>query len=283
MAQLYIKCIDEALNRFTYPAQVADLSYDLSPSFNGMAITLYGYHENAETLFNLIAERLKNCRPTEGHFKVYKDSLLRHYNNFNQESALQHGLESYKHIIKESHSTSPQRLRALEEIDYKTFIDYLEHLFDQTFIQGLFYGNVSEEQTLNVCQKLQKTLSSEVYPENERKIDRMILLREEAGPYLIDFTIDSPSHAALLAIEGPVFTFKARAAQQILGQAMNSAFFSLLRTRQQTGYLVFSMAEEMNRRLFNFFAVQSASHDPRDLISRFELFIRRVFARYANQ
>ena len=56
-------------------------------------------------------------------------------------------------------------------------------------------------------------------------------------------------------------------------QAIKEPFFAALRTKQQTGYLVHSFSEEVERKLFNIFAVQSNTHDVRDLLSRFEQFI----------
>ncbi|WP_181679080.1 hypothetical protein [Candidatus Protochlamydia amoebophila] len=46
-----------------------------------------------------------------------------------------------------------------------------------------------------------------------------------------------------------------------------------MRTKQQTGYLVFNTAEEFNQHLFTLFVVQSNMHDPQDLLFRFELFL----------
>src|SRR5262249_28718092 len=68
---------------------------------------------------------------------------------------------------------------------------------------------------------------------------------------------------------------KKRAAQQVLMQDIYAPFFDELRTKQQTGYLVYSGSEELERKLFSFFVVQSDTHDNRDLLARFELFIER--------
>ncbi len=54
---------------------------------------------------------------------------------------------------------------------------------------------------------------------------------------------------------------------------MNNSFYATLRTKQQTGYIVLNRAQELDKHLFTFFAVQSNTHDPRDLLARFELFI----------
>ena len=149
----------------------------------------------------------------------------------------------------------------------------MEHLYDQTFTEGLLYGNVNQDQALQIWKKLQTELASNAFPLEQRIVEKVIVLPAQSGPHVIDLHVQTSAHAAILGVEGPSFTFKTRAAQQILAQAMNSAFYSTLRTKQQTGYLLFSRAEELDKHLFSFFAVQSTTHDPRDLLARFELFI----------
>ena len=96
--------------------------------------------------------------------------------------------------------------------------------------------------------------------------------------------IEVQGNAAVLAVESaPVYSQKNRAVQQILMQAMNEPFFAELRTRQQTGYIVYNNGEEIERRLFDFFAVQSNTHDPRDLLARFELFIEGYLQEFKTE
>ncbi|MFQ5730188.1 MAG: insulinase family protein, partial [Waddliaceae bacterium] len=96
---------------------------------------------------------------------------------------------------------------------------------------------------------------------------------QDQGPYYLESRTQSQGNAVLLVIENDTFSFRERAAQQVLMQAIKDPFFSTLRTKQQTGYLVHSFSEEVERKLFNLFAVQSNTHDVRDLLSRFETFI----------
>jgi insulysin len=56
---------------------------------------------------------------------------------------------------------------------------------------------------------------------------------------------------------------------------MKEPFFSTLRTQQQTGYVVASADQDLENHLFNFFIVESSSHDGRELIARYELFIEQ--------
>ena len=56
-------------------------------------------------------------------------------------------------------------------------------------------------------------------------------------------------------------------------QALQEAFFDTLRTKQQTAYIAKAWDSEVERQLLQFFAVQSNSHHPSELIARFELFL----------
>jgi insulysin len=73
-----------------------------------------------------------------------------------------------------------------------------------------------------------------------------------------------------------------RAAQEVLSNALKDDFFNTLRTKQQTGYIAYSWDVEMERQLLQFFAVQSNSHQPAELLARFELFIED-FSRHINK
>ncbi len=269
---LYLKCLEEALKPFSYPAELANLAYEIKQEERGVILSINGYSDKAEILFDRILERLKTCKPTEAQFQLFKNSLLRSYLNFNEESALEQGIEVFQTLLYKSYVTHKQKAEAIQFLNYEQFLNYVDHLYDQTYVRGLLYGNIEEKQAHRLWNHLQSTLSSQVFPQGQRPTEQIVILPEQ-GPYLLDVAIKTPSNATILAIEDPLFSFQARAAQQILSQAMGSSFYATLRTKQQTGYLVFSIAEEFNRRLFSLFAVQSNTHDPRDLLARFELFI----------
>ncbi len=278
LADLYIKCLQEALHPYSYPAHVADLSYQISRTTNGILLSLSGYQDNTEILFDAILKNLKNCRPSKQEFESLKNFILNQNRPSSQESPLQQGVGLYHQLLYEFSSNGQQREKDLKSLSYENFIYYMDHLFDQTYTQGLLYGNINQEQALQLWKKLQHTLKSQPFPHDQQVTEGVLVLPAQSGPYLLNLNVQSSANAAVLGIENPTFSFKSRAAQQILAQAMNSAFYSTLRTKQQTGYLVHSWTEDVDQHLFTFFAVQSSTHAPRDLLARFELFIESFLA-----
>lgn len=273
LADLYVKCLEEAFKGYSYDAKMADLDYNFDYKDGSLYLTLSGYNDNAETLFDIILQHLKTCQPTPQQFAIFKDSLMREYQNFTQESSLRQALEVFRSIIYKDYSTSQQKAKSLQSITYDDLMQFTTHLYDRTFTTGVLYGNIEKSQALRVADKLNRALGSQPYLQENQPQKEVIALSEAHGPYFVVMKGNFSGNATVLGIEYPSFSFKARAAQQILSQAMNSSFYATLRTKQQTGYIVQNDAEEVERHLFNLFAVQSNTHDPRDLLARFELFL----------
>ncbi len=273
LADLYIKNALEALSAYTYPATMAGLDFHIQRTDNGLLIAIDGYSDKADDLFLDLVKELKAFRPDEHQFKVYKDMLLRQYQNFALEKPLSQAAELLKDALFKHYVTEKQKTAAIRKITFKKFEDFAATLFNTTYVEGLMYGNMLKTQAKQLADKLHDTLASQPYPPSEHLAKEVITLPENQGPFIIEAQSKAQGNAVILTIETVPYSFKARAAQQILMQAMREPFFSTLRTKQQTGYIVMSQAEEQELHLFNTFAVQSNTHEGPDLLARFELFI----------
>ncbi len=273
MGDLLITLLNEALKAESYPALMAGLNYALNLSDNGIILELTGYSENASTLLETILKQIKDFVPNSSLFKIYKDSQLRNYQNFALEPPLQQASAQLKKVIYKHFTTESQKARALKKITFELFQDYVKRVFQKTAIQGLIYGNINESEAKKVTALLNTTFDGAAYPKEEQLVSEVLILPQSKGPFYIEQKIKVEGNAAILAIQNPQFSHRARAAQQVLMQAISEPFFAELRTKQQTGYIVFNSADELERCLFDFFAVQSTTHEARDLLARFELFI----------
>jgi len=273
LADLYIKGVTETLNQLSYTAKLGGLNYSIEQGTNGIAVSLDGYNEGALTLFEKILQALKNNEIGESSFQLYKDILLRKYLNFSQEMPIQQASEFLREILYKNFSTQGQKAEAIRNVTFDQFKAYKKQLFQKVFIEGLLYGNMTKDEAQECATLIKKQFPAEPYPKNEWPKVEVVVLKKNQGPYCMECQTQSQGNAVILAIEGQPFSFKNRASQQIIMQAMKEPFFSTLRTKQQTGYLIFSSAEEIKQHLFNLFAVQSNTHNSRDLLARFELFI----------
>ncbi len=273
MADLYVKCIEDALSRYSYPAKMAGLNYSIKREDNGIQIALEGYSENALSFFKELLSQTTAFEPTQEKFRLYKDSLLRKYTNFAKASPLEQSMEMFRSLLYHEYVTEQEKAAAIRKVTFPKFAEWHAQLYNKTFLEGIFYGNLQEAEAREAIGLARSAFYHGIYPKNEQLKNKVIVLPNEDGPYFVESHIKSQGNAVLLAVEDSRFSFKDRASQQILMQAIQEPFFTTLRTKQQTGYLVHSLAEEVERKLFNIFAVQSNTHDARDLLSRFETFI----------
>jgi insulysin len=140
-------------------------------------------------------------------------------------------------------------------------------------VEGLFYGNLQEKEAQNVWMSVKKTLGAAPYPVDKQIKKNVLALPAKHGPYMIVEKTARQGNGVILLLEEGKFTFERRSAQQVLAKALQEAFFDTLRTKQQTAYFAKAWDTEVERQLFQYFAVQSSTHNPRDLIARFELFL----------
>lgn len=273
LADLYIKNLENTLSKYSYPAEMGGLEYDVSREINGVKLTIYGYDDKAYLLLSKILETIKSGELDFANFNLYKETLLRKYENSSKSPPLSQDAEVLKKTIYKSFTTDQEKAVAIKRVSLQKFRSFVSTLFNQSFIQGMMYGNLTEEEAKQTAAKLLETFNTSPYPKDQQFKKEVIVLSDTAGPYYLETKANVSGNATILAIEYIPYTFKARGAQEILSQGMNEPFFSELRTKQQTGYIVFNNADELERHLFSFFAVQSNTHNPRDLLARFELFI----------
>jgi len=269
-ADLFIKQVEEKLNKWSYPANLAGLNYSVKRIDNGIVLSVEGYSEKAPLLFLKILDQLKQPSIDPEHFQLYRDSLRRSYDNELKESSLKSASELFKHVIYQAYPTPHEKSVAIQQLSLADYQSYLKHLFDRVGIDGLIYGNIKEDQAQVLVNQVEKVFKAAPYPKEEQWKKEVILLQD---PYIVESQSEADGNAIILAIEDVNFTFKRRAAQQILMKGIHSPFFATLRTKQQTGYIVASYGEEIERKMLDIFVVQSNSHDPRDLLARFELFL----------
>jgi len=275
MAELYLKAVEETLLPVSYPAKTAGLDFSLKRFYNGIDISVEGISAKAPLLFRKLLESLKQPKLTSEEFALYRASLLREWESFKNEMPVKLAFEELKQAVYKEFVTSEEKAAAMRELTFEEMERFEERLFDRTYLQGVVVGNIAKEEAAAVAEEALNSFSQTPYPKEEQFERELIDLPAEGGPYFLEKQIAPQGSAALLAIEALPYSLEARGAQQLLMKAVSEPFFTELRTKQQTGYIVHSSAEEIERHLFNIFAVQSNSHAPRDLLARFELFIER--------
>ncbi|MDX8431262.1 MAG: insulinase family protein [Candidatus Algichlamydia australiensis] len=273
LLDLYSYAVTEELSHPLSYASAAGLYADISPQKLGLMVEISGYSEKAPLLLQEVTQKLKETTPSRDQFEIYRDVLLRTYSQKENDLLFRQSVEEMGSIVKNYAPNSRQKAQALKQISYEDFLSFNNKLFAQSYIEGTIVGNVKAETAQLIWQNLRNTITYTPYPKENQLSTKYLSLTGGKGPFIIKKQTPHKSNATILLVEQGRSTPQTRAAQLVLNSAMHQTFYENLRTKQQTGYIVKSWPEEISGQLVQSFCVQSTTHHPNELLSRYELFL----------
>lgn len=273
LASLYIDHITDQIHATLKAAASAGLFAYFSVDRGRLHIEIAGFSDKAPLLLQEILKEMPLHPPTEEQFSVYVSRHEKDYANGQKEQAFKQARELASSLINTDRTTRKEKLEALRAIAYADLVRFHEQLFAKTYSEALFSGNLSLKAAESSWLDVLHLVSKQPYPKTEHPQTKALQLPDAEGPLAIKESIGLQGNAALLLIDQGAFTFEKRAAQEILSSALHEAFFDTLRTKQKTGYVAQTNDVEFERHLYQTFLVQSNSHQPEDLLHRFELFL----------
>src|SRR5690606_18165153 len=74
---LTTRIIEDSLQEFAYPLQLAGLSFDFSPSSEGLVLTLSGYSDRMDRLLANLGQAVHALEIDPQRFEVVRESMVR--------------------------------------------------------------------------------------------------------------------------------------------------------------------------------------------------------------
>lgn len=272
LADLLVKALDVELSDLIYEAENADLSIQFEHTLGGIQLSIEGFTESLNKAFPHLINSLISADYSQEEFEKAKEILSKEYHNNLLDMPIKQSFDYFKSVFVEDYATIQQKKSALKSIDLQSFQDFALKLFKKTHLKGMIAGSLSrseaEEIASQIEEKLQPSKGSWALP----YYPKIRSFKQSKTPTKLTLNSKAQGNALLLVLETPNFSPQDRNCQQILSSAMWEAFFSELRTKQQTGYAIKSDSLDLYRHLYSFFALQSSTHSPEELLWRFEQF-----------
>lgn len=283
LADLYCHAVDEHLTHISYDAQLAGLSYSLKPTHNGLKFKVQGFGEKAADFSEVVLKTMHSLKPSPESFALYKELAEREYMNASNKTPITQGFEVLWGILYKDYASISEKAKQVSQVTYEQFVTFCSQVWKEAFVEGMMYGSLHEEDALVLAGKVPSLLGSLPYTKEKHFKVEMASLPQQKDPSILSKNSSLPGNALIFAVDCGDFSFKRRAAQEILTKGLEEPFFTELRTKQQTGYLIANFSQEMERHLYSVFLVQSSTHDARDLLARFELFFENTLQNFSSQ
>ncbi|NGX38884.1 MAG: Protease 3 [Chlamydiae bacterium] len=283
LTDIYLKSLSDHLFPTISSAETAGSRVVLSQGNYALTIGINGYSDQSDRLVKDLFTGIKKMRPSRKQFSLYKQSVSETYDNASKELPIIQSLELLNNIIFNDSPLAKEKRTALTSITYEEFVSFTKDLWKKSYSEGLLYGNITEKEASSLWKQVKNRLASSPFSPEEHYKKEFLVLPENQGPYMILQTTKMQGSAALLMVEQGAYDYNTRAGQQVLGLLLKHAFFNTLRTKQQTAYIARAWEKEAERQLFQLFAVQSITHQPSELVARFELFLEDFVKQFTER
>ncbi|CAF0874976.1 unnamed protein product [Brachionus calyciflorus] len=247
MSNLFVDLLIDSLSQVLYPAELADLKYNITPTNYGLNVSLSGFSDKLNVLLETIFERMATFKIDEQRFNILKESYQRNLQNFEAEQPFKHAVYYMTQLISEKGWTKKQLLEALNDFTIEDLQRFITKVLTQgVFIESVMFGNLTEERAKEFVNTIETKLKSaqvnrirpleKIHRNNLRQV-----IIPDGGNYVFikNNTVHKTSSIETYYQCGVQNTHN-NALVELFCQVINESCFNILRTQEQLGYIVAS-------------------------------------------
>lgn len=277
-ARLFTDLVRDALEEYSYDAELAGLQYNVSLDSRGLFLDVSGYNDKLPVLLEQVVTTMRDLDIKEDRFEIVRERLTRGYNNWQLQSSY-HQVGDYTNWLN-----APERDFIVEELADELSSVTLEgvrlfqkQMLGQVFIEVYVHGNLYKEDALKATDMVESILKPRVLPEAQWPILRSLILTEGSNHVFRKTLMDKANVNHCVETwfyVGSREDREVRTKTLLLDQMLHEPAFDQLRTKEQLGYIVFSGPRAFSTTYGFRFLIQSEM-TPEFLDSRIEAFLMR--------
>jgi len=273
--RLYADLVKDALNEYTYAADLAGISYALDSCPEGLILALEGYNDKILVLLQKVLERMKDLEVQKERFDLIKEQLVRAYRNFALEAPQTHAIYYGDLTLSEKIWSQDEKFAQLLAVDSQSIQSFIPQLLESMHYEALVHGNFGAEEASKAVKMIESTFKAKPMSPSQITTSRSMIV--PIGDHYLTKEVMNPQNVNS-AIEyflqtGDPMDVTGRSALQLLAQIVHEPAFDQLRTKEQLGYLVFSGLRKSVGSMGLRFIIQSEK-DPIHLENRIEAFLK---------
>ncbi|KAI5465829.1 Metalloenzyme, LuxS/M16 peptidase-like protein [Mariannaea sp. PMI_226] len=277
-ARLYSDLVRDALEEYSYDADLAGLQYNVSLDTRGLYLDISGYNDKLPVLLEQVVTTMRDLDIKAERFDIVKERLIRGYSNWQLQSSY-HQVGDYTNWLNaESWDFVVEEL--VEELPNIT-LDGVRHfqkqLLSQLFLEVYVHGNMYKEDALKLTDMVESILLPRVLPPTQWPILRSLILPPGSN-HVYHKNLKDPANVnhciETLFTVGDRGDLVLRAKTLLIDQMIHEPAFDQLRTKEQLGYIVFSGNKNLWTTYGLRFLLQSEM-TPDYLDSRVEAFLEK--------
>jgi len=274
-ARLFTDLVRDALEEYSYDAELAGLQYNVSLDSRGLSIEVSGYNDKLAVLLNQVLHTMRDLEFKEERFSIVKERLSRAYRNYALQQPYYQLYDYTNWLTVEKENIVEEMSDELPSIDIDMTRNFRRDLLAQMHMEVYIHGNLYKEDALRLTDIIVSTLKPRVLPKPQWPITRSMIFPPGSN-YILEKDLADPenvNHAIEFLLHvGEKGNRVLKVKALLLGQIVHEPAFDILRTKEQLGYAVFSGVRNSPTMLGFRFIIQSEK-EPEYLETRIEAFL----------
>ena len=280
LTSLYVRAVNDELNAFSYPANLAGLNYSFYHHVRGVTLKISGYSAKQALLLERIVETMREPSIDTAKFELYRQELIRTLRNRSQDTPYSQTLSEVRRLLMIPDWTSEERIAAALTVSKVELERFIGRFYTRVDVVGLSHGNVERDEAVSMASLVRTRLLANAQPQ---PVPRGRLVRLPLRKtYLRTLDVDHDDAAISEYVQGDDAKIATRARFALLAQLVSTAFYNDLRTQNQLGYVVFASPYSLSEVPGLVFVVQSPTASPAVIESHINRFIREFADRLAE-
>ncbi|KAI1492445.1 peptidase M16 inactive domain-containing protein [Biscogniauxia mediterranea] len=242
-SKLFTDLVRDALEEYSYDAELAGLQYNVSLDSRGLLIQVSGYNDKLPVLLEQVLITMRDLTIKDERFEIIKERLIRGYKNCEYQQPFTQIGDYVSWLTSEHDYVVEQLVAELPSITADAVREFHKQIMSQLHIEAYVHGNLYKEDALKLTDLIESILKPRVLPKEEWPIIRS-LDYPPGSNFLFKKTLKDPANVnhciEYYLHTGPKGDRMVRAKTQLLDQILHEPAFDQLRTKEQLGYVVFS-------------------------------------------
>lgn len=259
-ARFFTDLVRDALEEYSYDAELAGLQYQVSLDSRGLYLDVSGYNDKLSVLLDQVLKTIRDLDIKQDRFDIVKERLSRAYRNWAFQQPF-HQVGEYTHwLTTDADFTVEEYAAELSVVTCESTRAFRHELLSRLHMEAVVHGNLYKEDALKLTDMLETTLKTRSLPKSQWPIARSFLFPPGSN-FVFKKTLGDPANVnhciEYYLFVGEKHEHMVRAKVLLLDQILHEPSFDQLRTKEQLGYIVFSGAKASTTTLGFRFLIQS--------------------------
>lgn len=242
MVSIFVELFKDALNEYSYSAELAGLNYSLHKTNYGIEVSLQGYNEKLFVLMEKVFTKMVEFQVDESRFSIIKEKYSRTLQNFFTEQPYQHAMYYSSAVKTDRVQLVSDLIASLDGITAQDVQDFVKRFLSELHIDALMHGNLTDNCVQNAC-----NLICEIFAPITSPLDLALKIRNHEMHLPDKSSHVFKNHHKVQSISATEVylqigneNINENMLNKLLAQIASVPFFDQLRTKETLGYIVFS-------------------------------------------